>query len=84
MKFRIEREPWIIGQHSVPPTTEIDMAKPGQWNEIVRGKIPPLFTAVALDQEAYDLMYSNYVLGAPTGVPEVRINAGPGVKRRER
>ena len=68
----------------MPPTTEIDTAKPGHWNEIVRGKIPPLNTAVALDQEAYDCMYSNYVFGAPTGVPEARISAGPGVKRRER
>ena len=82
MRFRIEREAWIIGQHSVPPTTEIDMAKPGQWNEIARGKVPPLNTALCLDQEAYDCMYSNYCVGRG-GVPEGRISA-VGVKRRDR
>src|SRR5947208_2003968 len=56
MKFRIEREPWIVGQHAIPPTTVIDYAARDQWSPIVRGHVPPA-TATALDQEASDAMF---------------------------
>jgi hypothetical protein len=76
MHFRIERQPWIIGQWTVPPGTEINSAKPDQWTEIVRGKVPPL-NAVALDQECFDLMWAAYQWGGRD-----QIHVGRGVRKR--
>lgn len=79
MKFKIEREPWIIGAWQVPPGTVIDgNLKGDHYTDLARGHCPPL-NALCLDQEAYDLMWNMYQWGGRD-----QIHLGPGVKKRQR
>jgi hypothetical protein len=76
MRFRIEREGWVVGQYLIPAGTVIDDRVNDQWTQIAKGHVPPL-NAVALDQEAFDLMKRAYQWG---GLDQVRV--GPGVVKR--
>jgi hypothetical protein len=74
MKFRVERQGWVIGQFVIPPTTLIDTHEgTDDWSKLARGHVPPP-NAYALDQEAYDALRTNY--------PSHQIFGGPGVVQR--
>jgi hypothetical protein len=73
MKFQIQREPWIIGQHLIPPTTIINSSASDDFSRLAKGRVPPP-NAAALDQETYNLLRTQY--------PTHQIHAGPGVLKR--
>jgi hypothetical protein len=83
MKFRIEREGWVVGLYLIPAGTVLDFAKPDDYTRIAAGHVPPL-NATALNQESYDLMRHTYITarGSAGPIPEHRIEVGPGVIRR--
>ncbi len=73
MKYQLINSGWPIGQWLIPTGAIIDASANDQWSQLARGRgIPP--NAVALDQEAADLMFRIY--------PRERVLTGPGVHRR--
>src|SRR5436309_5414517 len=73
MRFVIQREPWVIGQHLIPPTTIIDYSASDDFSRLALGRCPPA-NSFALDQEAYNRLRTEY--------PTHQIHAGPGVVQR--
>jgi hypothetical protein len=78
MKFKIERESWIVGGITVPPTTIVDTSE--LRFAFAKGHVPPL-NAVALDDEAYSIMRKAYVARYADPIHPSKILSGPDVKR---
>jgi hypothetical protein len=82
MKYRIEREAFVVGGVLIPAGTivDTDLAR----FAFAKGKVPPL-NAVALDQTAYDVMHRSYCgFGRPDPIHPSRISSAEGVVRKDR
>jgi hypothetical protein len=72
MRFQLQRHGWPVGQYLIPEGTIIDAKSDGAWTNMARGRAPPP-NAIALDDEAADLMFKRY--------PKHLVHTGPGVRR---
>jgi hypothetical protein len=59
MKFQLREQGWCIGSRLIPAGTIINTNSNDDLANLCRGQIPPL-NAIALDQEASDVMFGFY------------------------
>jgi hypothetical protein len=78
MKFQIF-EGWAIADRFIPAGTMFPNEN-ADWNNLARGRVPPLHS-LAIDQEAYDLMYQHYGSSLTPGLMHL-VQVGEGVKRK--
>jgi len=61
MRFQLKNHGWPIGDKLVPTGTILDLGNPASdWDRLARDHMPPPLNAVALDQEAFDVMWRAY------------------------